>query len=167
MITLEAAGPLCVIYLFCLNLRHLGNHLPHPLQRPVRVVSVNLPVPGNSEEVSLLQTACLPPPQITEKWFAEFSWPTWSMSPLLALLLRMAVNVNLKAYASLLDPGVMSSASLSWVTKQLSVMFIAFLLHILYFMTDHCGPYRTNNMNKILNYCENKEWDVGMRAESF
>lgn len=79
-----------------------------------------LPLPGNNKEVSLLQATCLPPPWLREKWFAEFSWPVWSLAYLLTLPLRMPININLKVYASLLDPGVMLSASLTCVTKRLS-----------------------------------------------
>ena len=103
---------------FCL--KRLCEIICHPLQRPVRALSVYLPLPGNNKEVSLLKAACLPPPRMREKWFAEFSWPIWSLASLVALLLRMPVNVNLKVYASLLGHGIMPSASLTWVTKQLS-----------------------------------------------
>lgn len=59
---------------------------------------------------------------------------------LLVLLFRMPVKVNLKACTSLLDPRVMPSAGLMWATKQLSSNnIIAFLLHTLYFVIDHCA----------------------------
>lgn len=46
-------------------------------------------------------------------------------------------------------------------------MFIAFLLHILYFMIDHCGLYKTNKIDKILNYCQSQYVKWGHESREF
>lgn len=94
-------------YLFCLELYRLWNHLSPSAESCQRLwVTKNI--------LPLLPAYLLPPQPL-----AESLWPVQSLASLLVLPLRMPVNVNLKVEASLLDAGLVPSAGLTWVTKQL------------------------------------------------
>lgn len=46
-------------------------------------------------------------------------------------------------------------------------MFIVFLLHILHFVIDHCGLYKTNKIDKTLNYYESQQVKCGQESREF